>query len=201
MLSPKQQQVLRFIERFTEQRGIAPGLAEIAEELGVASVPSTRRHLVALKAKGYLDFAPGSKRAYRVLQSADPVREAPGVPLVGTIAAGQPLLAVEAVERIDLNQLFNQEQRCFLLTVKGDSMIDAGIHEGDYVLIDPQKEVRNGVIVVALVDGVDATLKRYHKHGGVITLTPENTTLKPMVFDARRVQVQGVMVGQIRDFR
>lgn len=199
MLTKKQHQVFRFIQQYTSKNEISPSLDEIAEALGTTSRGSVLSHIKGLEQKGYISREPNRSRSFKVIHAQEAADDI-GLPLVGKIAAGKPIQAFEQVERIDLNHFLNPKQSCFLLQVKGESMVGCGILEGDYVVIDPTLEARNGQIVVALVDGYEATLKRLRKEGRTVTLVPENIHMQPMTYDASRVVIQGVMVGQLRSY-
>ena len=198
MLTPKQQKVLSFIEHYQAKKHYAPSLEEIAHALGTTSRGSVLKHVRALEDKGLLTRESGKSRSCQVVQ---PLPEQAGLPLVGKIAAGQPIAAIENIEYIDLYSFLSPSSKAYLLEVKGDSMMGIGILEGDFVLVEPAQTARNGQVVVAIVDGCEATLKRFRNHGnGTISLLPENHTMSPMVYEADRVAIQGIMIGQIRKY-
>ena len=173
----------------------------MAQSLGTTSRGSVLKHIQALEEKGYIERESHKARTYRILQSPHASQNDNTLPLVGQIAAGKPIVAFENIEHIDLNSLLNPGHNCFLLQVKGDSMIGIGIMEDDYVLIEPSQVARNGQVVVAIVDGYDATLKRYRHNGnGTISLIPENVNMEPMIYPEERVMIQGVMIGQVRRY-
>ena len=203
MLTQKQHQVLTFITRFTQTKGYAPSYEEIATGIGTRSRGSISKHIQSLIEKGYVEKNPDKIRSLNLVKRAeqDAIHQETGIPLVGKIAAGRPIMAFENRDRIDLHQYLAKDPHCFLLEVVGESMIGCGIFEGDLVLIQPQQTARNGQIVVALVDGVEATLKRYRQNPDrTISLIPENPSMAPMVFPHHRVAVQGILVAQIRKY-
>ena len=199
MITPRQQKALEFIRTYVATHAHAPSLAEIATGLGVASVSLAHRYTRALADAGYLKLLPGRKRAIEII---DQKRRAHLLPLMGKIAAGQPIEALpDGDEIIDLSQFFMGANR-FVLRVQGDSMVEDGILDGDMVIVEKRTTANNGEIVVALIDGSDATLKRFQlNRDGSITLRPANATLPPLRYSAQRVQIQGVVVGQMRSYR
>ena len=198
-LTPRQRQVLRFIQESLNERGLPPTRAEIAEALGFRSVNAAEEHLRALQRKGVLELIPGTSRG---IQLKDFLREQLGLPLVGRVAAGQPILAEEHVEgryRIDTS-LFNPRPH-FLLRVQGMSMRNAGILDGDLVAVHRTPEVRNGQIIVARLED-EVTVKRYRQNGRhVCWLLPENDEFEPIRVDLREqaMVIEGVVVGLLRN--
>ena len=198
MLTKKQKEVLRYIEEYIHENQYAPSYDEIALGIGTRSKGSVLKHIRALEEAGVLKRKENTGRSIRLLKTESHSQNE-GIPLVGKIAAGKPIMAFEHVERVDLNTLFSDGSPSFLLVVDGDSMKDGGIYEGDFVLIKPSQTARDGQIVVALVDGYDATLKRFHRNNdNTITLVPENRDMQPMTFPAERIQIQGIMIALIR---
>jgi repressor LexA len=209
MITKKQHEVLTFIGSYADTHGYAPTYSEIGDAMGIVSKGAVSKHIQALERDGFVAKRAQCRRTLEVLKQPKLVSasndehsfESEGVPFVGKIAAGQPIMAIENVEYIDLNTHLNVSGKCFLLEVKGESMMDVGIYEGDWVLIKPSQTARRNEIVVALVDGQDATLKRYHQElDGTVVLTPENSHMPPMRFAPNRVQIQGTLVAQIRKY-
>jgi repressor LexA len=195
MTTPTQYKIYQFVTQFMQDRGFAPSLNEIALGIGISprSLSLVSRYLRALEQDGLLSI---SKTGYRKIQLKTP----PGLhlPLVGKIAAGSPIEAVTRNESIDFAELFGKED-LYALEVKGDSMIEEGILEGDKVICRRQDTAKENDIVVALIDNENATLKRIHfKPVGKITLTPANANLQPQIYPSHRVQVQGIFVGLLR---
>ena len=205
-LTTRQTQILQFIQRFMETTGMPPTRAEMARELGFRSANAAEEHLRALKRKGVIELLPGTSRGIRLL---DPLPEMDrlaaleeeGLPLVGRVAAGQPILATEHIEaryRLDL-ALFNPRPH-YLLRVHGMSMRDAGILDGDLVAVRREPEVRNGQIVVIRLEE-EVTVKRYRQTGTTVTLLPQNPDFKPIKVDLKseHLVIEGVVVGVIRN--
>jgi repressor LexA len=197
-LTPRQKQILELIQDFIYETGMPPTRAEIAKELGFKSPNAAEEHLRALQRKGVLDLMPGTSRG---IQLKDSLRDQMGLPLVGQVAAGNPILAEEHIEthyRID-PQLFNPKPH-YLLRVKGMSMKNAGILDGDLVAVHRTPEVRSRQIIVARLDD-EVTVKRYRQNGTVVSLLPENDDFEPIEVDLREqsLVIEGVVVGVIRD--
>jgi repressor LexA len=197
-LTPRQNQILHMIQEFIADSGMPPTRAEIARELGFKSANAAEEHLRALQRKGVIDLIPGASRGIRL---KDSLREQLGLPLVGRVAAGSPILAEEHIEthyRMDPG-LFNPKPH-YLLRVQGMSMKDAGILDGDLVAVHRTPEVRNRQIIVARVDD-EVTVKRYRQKGSVVWLLPENDAFEPIQVDLseQTMVIEGVVVGVIRD--
>jgi len=193
-LTTRQQEIYDFLKEKITNRGYGPTVREIGTQFGIRSPNGVMCHLKALEKKGLISRESHMSRA---IQLAEPVSKSSTLPYVGQIAAGSPLLAVEQQEQIDFSSLFDSPDH-FCLRVKGDSMIEDQIAEGDYVIVHKQSQCRDGDIVVALVDGDDATLKRYYREPDRIRLEPANSTMHPIY--AYDVQIQGVVVGVVRQF-
>jgi len=197
-LTPRQSQILEMVQNFIAETGMPPTRAEIASELGFKSANAAEEHLRALQKKGVLDLVPGASRG---IQLKDSLREQIGLPLVGRVAAGSPILAEEHIEthyRID-PALFNPKPH-YLLRVEGMSMKDAGILDGDLVAVHRTPEVRSRQIVVARLED-EVTVKRYRQDGKVVWLMPENEDFEPIKVDLSKqaMVIEGVVVGVIRD--
>jgi len=197
-LTPRQKQILELIKDVIYETGMPPTRAEIASELGFKSPNAAEEHLRALQRKGVLDLIPGASRG---IQLKDSLRDQMGLPLVGRVAAGTPILAEEHIEthyRID-PQLFHPKPH-YLLRVQGMSMRDAGILDGDLVAVHRTPEVRSRQIIVARLDD-EVTVKRYRQTGSVVSLLPENEDFEPIVVDLKEqsLVIEGVVVGIIRD--
>lgn len=192
MLTGLEERILRFIgDYLRDNGGESPTLAEIGEGCGISSVGTIHRYVTSIEKKGYLQKA---RAGWRTLVAPT------ALPYRGVIVAGRPLEAVEQEETIDLMDLLIQPD-CFLLHVKGESMVKAGILDGDLVVVRRAETARNGDIVVALVDNIDASLKEIrHLVGGKIKLIPHNDTMDPMIYCADQVSVQGVLRSVIRTY-
>ena len=197
-LTPRQRQILEMIQEFIAVTGMPPTRAEIAAELGFKSANAAEEHLRALQRKGVLDLLPGASRG---IQLKDSLRDQMGLPLVGRVAAGSPILAEEHIEahyKID-PQLFSPKPH-YLLRVQGMSMKDAGIVDGDLVVVHRTPEVRSRQIIVARLDD-EVTVKRYRQNGTIVSLLPENEEFEPIEIDLREQEliIEGVVVGVIRN--
>ena len=197
-LTPRQKQILEMIQEFIAETGMPPTRAEIAAELGFKSANAAEEHLRALQKKGVLDLLPGASRG---IQLKDSLRDQMGLPLVGRVAAGSPILAQEHIEahyKLD-PQLFSPKPH-YLLRVHGMSMKDVGILDGDLVAVHRTPEVRNRQIIVARLDD-EVTVKRYRQTGSLVSLLPENEEFEPIEVDLKEqaLVIEGVVVGVIRD--
>ena len=205
-ITRRQREVYDFLQQFIEEHGYSPSFEEIGAGLGLSSLATVHKHISNLQEKGLL------KRDYNRSRSIDVVKirsrtkqavAAPPVdivlPLMGVIAAGRPLEAVENPETISLGD-FTRAKDVFVLQVKGESMQDEHIVDGDYVLVENTKTARDGEIVVALVSKSEATLKRIYQEGETIRLQPSNATMKPIIVPAAEVEVQGRVIGVLRKY-
>jgi len=197
-LTPRQNQILEMIQEFIAEYGMPPTRAEIARELGFRSANAAEEHLRALQKKGVLELMPGASRG---IQLKDSLRDQLGLPLVGRVAAGNPILAEEHIEgRYQIDPaLFNPKPH-YLLRVNGMSMKNAGILDGDLVAVYRTPEVRNRQIIVARLED-EVTVKRYRQDGSLVWLLPENEEFEPIRVDlsSQSMVIEGVVVGVIRD--
>ncbi len=192
-----QQKVYTFIKHYIEQHHYAPSLAEIAKGIGIGerSKSLISRYVHALADANLIELAAGQYRQIRLKV------EKALIPLVGCIAAGQPIEAISTLDQVDVISMLQEKAQCspYALRVKGDSMIEAGIFDGDIVVCEPRSHAYNGEIVVALIEEQEATLKRIqYTENNTITLLPANAALSPMVYPASQVRVQGVYLGLLR---
>jgi repressor LexA len=204
-ISSRQQEILDLILRTVAGRGYPPSVREIGDAVGLSSPSTVHSHLSALVKAGYLRRDPSKPRAIEVIDAGETsdLRRAPvrDVPLVGRIAAGSPILAEEDIEEIlPLPTDLVGNEPVFMLRVRGDSMIDAGIFDDDLVVVRRQPDARNGEIVAALVDGEEATVKRFRREDGRVTLLAENPDYQPMVF-TEGVEILGKVVAVLRAIR
>lgn len=198
MLSARQQDTYLFIRNYIARHGRAPLQEEIAAGLGIRSKGVVNRYVQALAEEGVLTLLPGRHRGIQLTGSELPH---PTLPLVGKIAAGSPIEAIQGQDEINLAEFFMGPNR-FVLKVQGDSMVEAGILDGDMVVVERCQQAADGDIIVALIDGEEATLKRLQNHrDGTITLHPANSALAPLRYSASRVSIQGRLVGQLRSYR
>jgi repressor LexA len=196
-LTPRQRQVLRFIQDSLDEQGLPPTRAEIATALGFKSANAAEDHLRALQRKGVIDLMPGASRG---IQLKDSLREQFGLPLIGRVAAGRPILAEENIEaRYQIDPELFQPRPHYLLKVHGMSMRNAGILDGDLVAVHRTPEVRNRQIVVARLEN-EVTVKRYRQDGSIAWLLPENEDFEPLRIDLREqsLTIEGLVVGVVR---
>ena len=196
-LTPRQTQILRLIQQFITQTGMPPTRAEIARELGFRSANAAEEHLRALARKGVISLMPGTSRG---IQLRDTIREQMGLPLIGRVAAGRPILAEENIEaRYQIDPDLFHPRPHYLLKVVGMSMKDAGILDGDLVAVHRTSEVRSRQIVVARLTN-EVTVKRYRQEGSVVWLMPENEEFEPIRVDLKQepLLIEGIVVGVVR---
>lgn len=203
-LTERQKTILEFVTAYHRKHGLAPTHREIRDHFGYSSYGTVYKHLKLLQEKGYLHRDWNQKRGLELLRtvpggSIDAELE---VPFLGLIAAGQPIETSSDDERLAVpSHLFDgRTEDHYVLRVAGDSMIQEGIHDGDFVVVLKREKARPGEMVVALVGGVEATLKRFFPEGAVIRLQPANPTMEPILVPAEDVRVQGVVVGLMRKF-
>ncbi len=209
-LPARQRDVLTLISSLTTTNGYPPTLAELAKSLGLKNRMTVHQHVAALKKKGFVHWEPGLNRSLRVLGiegaggishqqgNVEMLHKPSGIPLTGSIAAGRPIDAMQTDDYIQIEQQYI-ESGCFALKVKGDSMIEEGIFDGDYVIIKPNPSPRNGEMVVALLEDGSATLKRFFKESGRFRLQPANKDYEPIFVDANQdLNVQGTVVALYR---
>ena len=200
-LTPTEAKIQDFIRLFIEQNGHGPTLKEIGEGVAIKSKGTVHRYVSALKNKGALQH---NERQWRGLSINQADKTACNtLPFLGRIAAGQPIEAIADITEININDmLVGHGNSRYMLQIKGDSMVDLGILDGDMVVIEQRDHAKNGEIVVALIDEQNATLKRFHlEDDGQVLLIPANATLTAQQYAADRVRIQGVLVGQMRTYQ
>jgi repressor LexA len=205
-LTKRQKEVLDTLVHFANKHGYSPSFEEIAKALKLTSLATVHKHLSTLERKGFIRRGYNQSRSIEVTQLPRPIREqvlerhVVELPLAGRIAAGRPLEAVEERETISLGD-FTRGENSFVLQVKGDSMRDDHILDGDYIVVEQTQVANPGEIVVALVGGEEATLKRFYREaGGKIRLQPANSQMHPIVLPAAEVKVQGRVIGVLRKY-
>jgi len=200
-LTDRQKQVFDFIREYSGQHERTPKLREIADHLGIRSRGSVHRYVQSLVQAGLIEIEPERARGIRLLQQDTDPGKRFTLPLLGRIAAGLPIEAIPDHDEIDLSEFFIRPNR-FVLKVSGDSMVEAGILDGDMVVVERASTARDGDIVVALIDREEATLKTLKRNPDKsISLVPSNSSMKTMRYAAERVQIQGIVVGQMRSYR
>jgi len=199
-LTKRQKEILDFIRSYRDEQGISPTQREIREKFHLSSFGTVQKHLKRLEEKGALSRQWNRSRGISPSPAANAqVRNSREVALLGSVAAGKPIEPFPDNEAIEVPSSLLGKGEHFVLRVRGDSMVDDGIRDGDYVVVSRRPNAQNGQTVVALIRG-EATLKRYYSEGARIRLQPANATMKPILADARDVVVQGVVTGLIRDY-
>ncbi|HDN9020993.1 TPA: repressor LexA [Aeromonas salmonicida] len=200
-LTPRQAEVLELIKVNMSETGMPPTRAEIAQKLGFKSANAAEEHLKALAKKGVIEIMPGTSRGIRLLIEEEAVQEETGLPLIGKVAAGEPILAQEHIEsHYQVDPALFHPRADFLLRVQGMSMKNIGILDGDLLAVHKTQEVRNGQVVVARLDE-DVTVKRFQRKGSQVWLLPENEELSPIEVDlsCQQLTIEGLAVGVIRN--
>ena len=198
-LTRRQREIYDFVRRFVDEKGYSPSLEEIGAAFGLSSVATVHKHVQHLVEKGLL--RKGWNRS-RSLEPQPPPGPGPVVlPLAGVVAAGSPIEAIEDLETIAVpSELVSPRAESFVLRVRGDSMIDEQIRDGDYVVVERRSEARDGETVVALIRGHEATLKKFQRRGSKVRLLPANAALAPIEVPAREVRIQGIVRGLLRRY-
>ncbi len=196
----RQKEVIDFLEAFVARNGYSPSFEEIARGMGLKSLATVHKHITNLEKKGMLDRVHNRSRSIDLLPPGTRTRSSLKLPLVGRIAAGTPVEAMENSETISLADVVGNRD-VFALEVRGDSMRDEHIIDGDYVLVERARTARNGEIVVALVHGSETTLKRFYPEGAVVRLQPANLEMDPIIVPAAQVAIQGRVLGVLRKYK
>jgi repressor LexA len=196
----RQKEILDFLGRHIERKGYAPTIEEIGEHFGLTSLATVHKHLTNLQEKGLIKREWNRSRALELVPTEVRV-QAVELPLLGRVAAGAPIEAISGTETIFGPEDMVGRKETYVLQVKGDSMIDEQIRDGDYVIVESRKTARDGEMVIALLEGERATLKKmYREGGGKVRLQPANARLKPIFVDQDDLQVQGVVIGVLRRY-
>ena len=197
-ITRRQQEIYDFLVDHLDDFTHPPTLDELCVALGLSSKGSLHKQIQALIEAGLVEPMNNLRRGIRL--ASNPKQDADSLPMLGYIAAGQPIEAVEHQESIQIPESLRSNKPCYVLQIKGDSMIDEGILDGDYIVVEKCSQARNGDIVVALIDKSEATLKRIEQKPGQVTLHPANADYKPMHFTPDQVDIQGILVGQMRRY-
>lgn len=199
-ISTRQKTILDFIKSEVKEKGYPPSVREIGEAVGLASSSTVHGHLERLEKKGYIRRDPTKPRAIEILDNDGKINSENGVvrvPLIGKVTAGNPITAIENTEEYyPLPVAMVKNSEVYMLTIQGDSMIEAGIFDGDYVIVRKQSTANNGEIVVAMTDEDEATVKRFYKERNHIRLQPENPSMEPIILD--NATILGKVIGVIR---
>lgn len=197
-LTRRQQEIYEYLQSHSEEFHHPPTLDELCAALGLSSKGSLHKQIQALVEAGLVQPMNNQRRGIRLTEQVQHADSQ--LPLLGVIAAGQPIEAIEQDEFVEVPEWLHTSRPCYVLQVRGESMIEEGILDGDHIVIEQRSHAANGEIVVALVDGSEATLKRIEQQRGAVILHPANPAMKPMRYAPDQVQVQGVLVGQMRRY-
>jgi len=198
-LTKRQREILDFLNEFIENHGYAPSLEEIGLRFGLSSLATVHKHLTNLQDKGFIKRAWNRSRSVELVPTRVAGR-AVELPLLGNVAAGTPIEAIVSAETVAVPEDFVGKRDTYALRVRGDSMIDEQIRNGDLVIIEDRKTADNGEMVIALLQGAEVTLKKFYRENGRVKLQPANRSLQPLFVDADQVQIQGVVVGVMRKY-
>ena len=197
-LTRRQKEILDYLREYLERQGYSPTLEEIADHFDLASLNGVYKHLRALQARGFIRRLTNQARSIQLL---NPEASSPTtLPLLGYVTAGKPVEAVVNVEEISVPASFLTRKRNYVLRVRGDSMIEEHIQDGDFVVIEEREGARDGEMVIALIDGENATLKKFYREQEMIRLQPAHPTLEPIRVREDRITIQGVVVGIMRKY-
>jgi len=199
-LTRRQKEILDFLSRHIERRGYAPTIEEIGEHFGLSSLATVHKHLTNLQEKGLIKREWNRSRALELVPSPVRVR-AVELPLLGRVAAGTPIEAISDMETIFVPEDMVGRKETYVLQVKGDSMIEEQIRDGDYVIVENRQHARDGEMVIALLEGERVTLKKLYREGrGRVRLQPANARMKPIYVDQDDLRIQGVVIGVLRKY-
>jgi repressor LexA len=198
-LTKRQREILDFLTEFIQQHGYAPSLEEIGRRFGLSSLATVHKHLTNLQEKGFIRRAWNRSRSVELVPTRMGAR-AIELPLLGFVAAGSPIEAVATAESISVPEDLVGKRDTYVLRVRGDSMIDEQIRDGDYVIVEDRKTADNGEMVIALLAGSDVTLKKFYQENAHVRLQPANPAMQPLTVPADQVQIQGVVVGVMRKY-
>ncbi len=199
-LTRRQKEILDFVTRYLNKKGYAPTIEEICQHFDLNSLATVHKHLTNLQAKGFIKRSWNRSRAMELVPSEVEVK-AVELPLLGRVAAGVPIEAVQASETIFVPRDMMGRRDTYVLQVKGDSMIDEQIRDGDYVIVENRKTARDGEMVIALLDGDNVTLKKLYRDApGRVRLQPANSRMRPIIVEQGELRIQGVVIGVLRKY-
>jgi repressor LexA len=201
VLTRRQREVYECIRDFVASRGYSPSLEEIGAELGLASVATVHRHVELLVEKGWVRKAANSSRSLEAVEERAPAAALLELPMLGCVAAGAPIEVFESAETYPVPAgMVRKRADTFVLRVRGDSMIEEQIRDGDHIVVERAHEARKGEMVVALVRGSEATLKRFYRKGSRVVLEPANPAYRPLELAASEVEIRGIVRGLLRSY-
>ncbi len=199
-LTKRQKEILTYLKNFLAANEYAPTLEEIANHFGMASLNGVYKHLRVLEERGFIKRLSNRARSIQIVES-EQSHHSPVLPLLGYVAAGTPIEAIVNSDEVSVPEMFLTRGKNYVLRVEGDSMIDEHIQDGDLIIVEQRETAQNGETVVALVDGEQATLKRYYREGNQIRLQPANEKMSPILVDETRLAIQGIVVGLMRKYQ
>ncbi len=198
-LTKRQREILDYLDEFIQQHGYAPSLEEIGRRFSLSSLATVHKHLTNLQEKGFIRRAWNRSRSVELIPVHVGSRSLE-LPLMGYVAAGEPIEAITSTETVAVPEHFIGKRDTYVLRVKGDSMIDEQIRDGDYVIVEDRKTAQNGEMVIALLNGTEVTLKSLYRNGTTIQLQPANPAMQPIIVKEDALQIQGVVVGVMRKY-
>ena len=199
-VTPRQRQVYDYISRYIDANGYAPTISDIGQHFQLSSPATVHHVLTGLEREGLIRRIPNVSRGIELVRETAPEQENE-VPLLGVVAAGRPIEAILNNETVSIPKDMIGRERTFALRVKGDSMVNDQIRDGDYIIVESRQTAANGQTVVALIDGSDATVKRFYKDKNKVRLEAANPRYKPIIVEADRVAIQGIVRGVVRRYR
>jgi repressor LexA len=198
-LTKRQREILDYLNEFIQHHGYAPSLEEIGKRFNLSSLATVHKHLTNLQDKGFIKRAWNRSRSVEVVPTRMSGR-AVELPLLGYVAAGAPIEAIASAETISVPEEMVGRRDTYVLRVRGSSMIDEQIRDGDFVVVEDRKTATNGEMVIALLGGSDVTLKKFYRENGQVRLQPANPVMQPLIVPADHVQIQGVVVAVLRKY-
>jgi repressor LexA len=198
-LTKRQREILDYLNEFIQHHGYAPSLEEIGKRFNLSSLATVHKHLTNLQDKGFIKRAWNRSRSVEVVPTRMSGR-AVELPLLGYVAAGAPIEAIASAETISVPEEMVGRRDTYVLRVRGSSMIDEQIRDGDFVVVEDRKSATNGEMVIALLGGSDVTLKKFYRENGQVRLQPANPVMQPLIVPADHVQIQGVVVAVLRKY-
>lgn len=199
-LTRRQKEILDYVSEYLDDRGYAPTIEEIGEHFGLSSLATVHKHLSNLQEKGLIRRAWNRSRALELVPTTVQV-QAVELPILGRVAAGTPIEAISGTETMWVPQDMLGRKETYVLQVRGESMIEEQIRDGDYVIVENRQVAHNGEMVIALIDGANATLKKFYREpDGRIRLQPANPTMEPIILDHVDLRIQGVVIGVLRKY-
>jgi repressor LexA len=198
-LTKRQREILDYLDEFIQQHGYAPSLEEIGRRFSLSSLATVHKHLTNLQEKGFIRRAWNRSRSVELIPVHVGSRSLE-LPLMGYVAAGEPIEAITSTETIGVPEHFIGKRDTYVLRVKGNSMIDEQIRDGDYVIVEDRKTAQSGEMVIALLNGTEVTLKSLYRSGTTLQLQPANPAMQPIIIGEDELQIQGVVVGVMRKY-